>query len=191
MRAGVSNLLTNSDFIAQQLGECDSSHYSAYLFRREFIRNVPHREEVALRDDRMFVIEVAIRQPKVVVVQEPGLIHLHHSAPRLQFGNGLQESVTNWQHRFVYQRAAQMLEEKGELTIRRRRAIAKAMWPLAHWIAKRYRQEGISLAKWVFELDPQFEPPESGIVGYLYRTFGFATAEKVLSGRRTILSLFR
>ena len=33
------------DFIAQQLGECDSSHYSAFLFRRDLIEDIPHRRD--------------------------------------------------------------------------------------------------------------------------------------------------
>ncbi len=37
-------------------GECDSSHYSAYLFRRQFIDDIPHRPEFSHRDDRMFII---------------------------------------------------------------------------------------------------------------------------------------
>jgi glycosyltransferase involved in cell wall biosynthesis len=181
----------SDDFIAQQLGECDSSHYSAYLFRRDFVKDIPHRQEVGFRDDRMFMIEVAIKAPRVVSVSVPGLIHRHHNRPRLQFGTGLLESVTNWQHLLVYQRAAQLLEEKGELTPRRRRAVAKMMWPLAHWIAIRHRKEGISLAKWVFELDPEFRPPENGPVGVLYRALGFPTTETVMAGRRLAINFFR
>ena len=40
------------DFVAQQLGECDSSHYSAYLMRRDFIRDIPHRPECGVRSTR-------------------------------------------------------------------------------------------------------------------------------------------
>src|SRR6185437_13244382 len=45
--------IETDDFIAQQLGECDSSHYSAYLFRKKFIEDIPHRPDFALRDDRL------------------------------------------------------------------------------------------------------------------------------------------
>src|SRR5205085_6884613 len=58
------------DFIAQQLGECDSSHYSAYLFRREFIKEIPHRTsfaaaDFASRDDRCFILEASLAKPKI------------------------------------------------------------------------------------------------------------------------------
>ena len=60
------------DFIAQQLGECDSSHYSAFTFRRELVDEIPHRTSFpaanfASRDDRCFMIEVALAHPEVAV----------------------------------------------------------------------------------------------------------------------------
>src|SRR5262249_23316982 len=74
----MSRWTTCDDFIAQQLGECDSSHYSAYLFRRSFIQNIFHRQEFGPRDDRMFVIEVALHNPRTAVYDAPAFVHRRH-----------------------------------------------------------------------------------------------------------------
>jgi glycosyltransferase involved in cell wall biosynthesis len=62
------------DFIARQLGEgvTQGSHYSAFLFRRSFIQDIPHRTsfpaaDFASRDDRCFILEVAVRKPVIAV----------------------------------------------------------------------------------------------------------------------------
>jgi glycosyltransferase involved in cell wall biosynthesis len=178
------------DFIAQQLGECDSSHYSAYLFRREFISDIPHRQEFGVRDDRMFIIEVAIKQPRVASCERPSLIHRYHDQERLQSKKGLVGSATNWSHLQIYRKAAVMLANEGKLDLRRRRAMARALWPLAHWIAYTHPQEARQTAAWVYELEPEFAPPEAGVLGYLYRHIGFALTEQILRVRRLLLSPF-
>lgn len=178
------------DFIAQQLGECDSSHYSAYLFRRSFIADVPHRQDFAFRDDRMFVIEAALKEPRVCAAGIPCLIHRHHSADRLQFQHGLANAVCNWQHWNIYKRASRILEERGELTLRRRRAMVRVLWPLAHWIAYTHLDEACRLVTWIYELDPEFVPPKSGGLGFFYRNFGFPITERILKTRRILLQLF-
>ena len=71
------------DFVAQQFGEVSFSHYSAFLFRRSFIDDTPHRQEFALRDDRMFVLEVAIKKPAISVYRKPAFVHRHHGRGRL------------------------------------------------------------------------------------------------------------
>src|SRR6476659_6587749 len=78
------------DFIAQQLGECDSSHYSAFLFRKSFIEDIPHRTSFAAanfasRDDRCFMLEVSLKNPKISFFNNPALCHRHHQKDRLQF----------------------------------------------------------------------------------------------------------
>src|SRR5205823_5900282 len=82
--------IPTDDFIAQQLGECFGSHYSAFLFRREFVRDLPHRThfaaaDFAARDDRCFLLEVALRHPCIAVCDTPALCYRHHTGPRLQF----------------------------------------------------------------------------------------------------------
>jgi glycosyltransferase involved in cell wall biosynthesis len=178
------------DFIAQQLGECDSSHYSAYLFRRAFIENIPHRQEFGVRDDRMFVIEVAMTKPKVAVCEQLAFVHRQHSQNRLQFPDGMRAVQTNYQHLQIYRKALGQLETRGELTPRRKKAAVKVLWPLAHWIAYTHLEEACEVADWVFKLDPEFQIPEQGILGRLYRGIGFRRTEQVLALRRALLRPF-
>ncbi|MEE9355857.1 MAG: glycosyltransferase family 2 protein [Methylococcaceae bacterium] len=184
------------DFIAQQLGECDSSHYSAFLFRRELVADIPHRSwfvgsDFANRDDRGLMIEVALRKPKVVIAEGSGLCHRHHKKNRLQFSNGLRESGTNLQHVLIYRQAAKQLLDRGELTLRRRQAIANSMWPVAHWVSRKYLQEGVDIANWVKELVPNYKQPERGLLAFSYRMLGFKFTEQLLLIRRMIVSVRR
>lgn len=175
------------DFIAQQLGECDSSHYSAYLFRRSFIANIPHRQEFGVRDDRMFVIEVAMAKPNVALSPKPAFGHRQHSQGRLQFPHGMRAVATNYQHLQVYRKALGHLELRGDLTSRRKAASTQILWPLAHWIAYTHPMEACEVADWVFELDPNFQIPNPGVLGALYRRIGFRSTERLLSFRRFLL----
>jgi len=179
------------DFIAQQLGECDSSHYSAYLFKRSFIENIPHRQEFGVRDDRMFIIEAALNNPKVSIYKKPAFVHRHHSNDRLQFPSGVKEVQTNAAHIQIYKKAAEILKSKNMLTQRRRNAMAKALWPLAHWIAKTHLDEACETVDWIYSLNPAFEPPEKGLLGTLYKKLGFKLTEKVLALRRKLLAPFQ
>jgi glycosyltransferase involved in cell wall biosynthesis len=179
------------DFISQQLGECDSSHYSAYLFRRDFIVGIPHRQEFGIRDDRMFVIEVALKHPLVTICEEPCLIHRQHGRERLQFPRGMRAEATNWAHLQIYRKAAALLYERGDLDRRRQRAIARSLWPLAHWIAYAHLEEAREVADWIYRLDPEFVPAEGGVLGYLYRRLGFTVTERLLRVRRRLMAPFR
>lgn len=184
------------DFIAQQLGEGEASHYSAFTFRRSFVEDIPHRTLFAApgfasRDDRCFMIEVAMKHPKIVVAPSPGLAHRHHGKQRLQFAQGLNAVGTNIQHLALYRQAVRTLELRGELTPRRKRAVCSTMWPLAHWISCTHPAEGYATAKWVHQLCPEFIPPERGILGLLYRRAGFRFTERVLRVRRAMLALPR
>ena len=184
------------DFIAQQLGECGSSHYSSFLFRKAFIEDIPHRTsfggaDFASRDDRCFMIEVSINEPKVAVYDEPALCHRHHDRGRLQFAAGLRDVGTNIQHLLIYRQAVGILADEGKLTTRRKRAAAKAMWPLAHWIARTHPEDAAEVADWVYRLDPEFEPPEKGALGKLYRKLGFRRTEQILTFRRRLMAPLR
>lgn len=179
------------DFISQQLGECDSSHYSAYILRRDFITDIPHRQEFAFREDRIFIIEVALKYPKVAVCGQPCLYHRHHGLGRVQFPQGMRAIVTNWQHAELYRKVLTLLDARDELTLRRKRAAIRVLWPLAHWIAQTHLEEAREIADWIYRLDPDFSPPETGMLGCLYRQLGFATTERILRGRRHMLAPFR
>jgi glycosyltransferase involved in cell wall biosynthesis len=184
------------DFIAQQLGECDSSHYSAFLFRRDLVEDIPHRTvfpgaDFAARDDRCFMLEVSLKEPDYAVSDEPVLCHRHHKRGRLQFGHGMRSFGTDLQQLRIYRNILYQLQKTDRLTMRRRRAAAKMLWPLARRIAKKYLKEGGELAKWVRELDPSFTPPEDGVLGWMYRRVGFRWTEYVLRLRRSLLAPFR
>jgi len=186
----------SDDFIAQQLGEGDGSHYSAFLYRREFVRCIPHRtmfaaSNFASRDDRCFILEAALRHPHIAESPGTALCHRHHKKERLQFPTGLGSMGTNIQELCIYRQILHLLEQQGELTPRRRRAATKALWPLAHRIAYTHPREARDLAKWIGELDAEFKPPEEGVVGYLYRHLGFGQTEAILRMRRMALSFLR
>jgi glycosyltransferase involved in cell wall biosynthesis len=177
------------DFIAQQLGECNSSHYSAYLFRRSFIANIFHRQEFGPRDDRMFVIEVAMNKPRVAVYDAPAFVQRHHARERLQFGQGMRAVVTHWQHLDVCKKALAMLDARGELTPRRIKAAINMLWPLAHWIAYTHLDDACAVASWIHRLDDKFVPPQKGLLGLLYRRLGFRRTEQLLRIRRFFVRL--
>ena len=102
------------DFIAQQLGESPGSHYSAFLFRRSFIEDIPHRtlfpsSDFASRDDRCFMLEVALRHPRIAVCSTPTLCHRQHTKDRLQFRGALRGVGTNIQHLYIYRQILRLL----------------------------------------------------------------------------------
>jgi len=188
--------LPTDDFVAQQLGETPGSHYSAFLFRTNFVRDIPHRtlfpsSNFASRDDRCFMLEVAIRKPRISSSPGSTLCHRHHARSRLQFHSGMGGAGTNIQHLYIYRQILRLLEQKGELTERRKRAAVKVLWPLAHWIAYTDRSEARKVAKWIYELDPLLRPPQPGALGLLYRHFGFSTTETLLRVRRLAIQSFR
>lgn len=184
------------DFIAQQLGESFGSHYSAFLFRRSFIEDIPHRtlfpsSDFASRDDRCLMLEVALRHPRIAVCSTPTLCHRQHNKDRLQFRGALRGVGTHIQQLYIYRQILRLLDQRGELTPRRRRAASKILWPLAHWTAYSHLNEACEIAEWVISLDPEFCPPEKGLLGVLYRRVGFRKTELLLRLRRNVLALLR
>jgi glycosyltransferase involved in cell wall biosynthesis len=172
------------DFVAQQLGECDSSHYSAYLFRREFLAGIRHRQEFAYRDDRMFVIEAALAGPRVAAVDQPCLIHRHHAKGRLQFGIGQLSVVTNWQELQMFRKAAKLLEAGNAFDTRRKRAMTRPLWWLAHRTAATHMVEARQIIAWIRELDPGFVIPQTGVAGAMHRIFGFSITQALIGMAR-------
>jgi glycosyltransferase involved in cell wall biosynthesis len=175
------------DFIAQQLGECDSSHYSAYLFRKGILSDIPHREEYCFRDDRLLVLEVALKKPRVSVQKGQTLIHRTHSGSRLQFRKGAEHRIQNKQHYKIYQKILGLLKARNELTERRINASTQILWALSHWTAKYNLKEATEMVKWIYSLNPAFDPPEHGILKKIYRVLGFRNTERLLRLRRLLL----
>ena len=187
--------MPTDDFIAQQLGEAPGSHYSAFLFRREFVKDVPHRtlfpaSDFASRDDRCFMLEVALKLPKIAVYPTPALCHRHHDKGRLQFRGALRGTGTHIQHLYIYRQVLRLLEARGELTARRKMAAAKILWPLAHRIAYSHLDEACDVADWVLKLDPEFRVPEPGMLGSFYGRLGFRRTERLLALRRLLINPF-
>lgn len=172
------------DFMAQQLGECDGSHYSAFIFKRSFIAEIPHRPDFAFRDDRLFVLETALKNPLIAVCNKPSLLHRMHSNPRLQVNNDLDASVQNYQHYQIYKRILDELEKEGRLTERYKKASVNALWHLAHWMAKAHLKAANNIYKWVYELDPQFKPVGNKALALLYKNLGFTFTEQLLKLKR-------
>ena len=174
------------DFLARQLGESDSSHYSAYLFKRAFLADVPHRQEFGALDDRKFIIEAALKFPKFSQVHFPTLAHRIHSRERLQRPSGLQETADHLARYKIYKSAFLRLEAIGELTQRRKNAGCDILWHLAHWVAKTHPAEGKEIYDWVYELNPSFAPKENLLIHRLYHSLGFIKTERLLQFRRLL-----
>jgi glycosyltransferase involved in cell wall biosynthesis len=168
------------DFIAQQLGEGWSSHYSAFLFRRDLIRGIPHRQDFALRDDRLFILEVAMRQPRLAIYREPAFVHRRHAGERLQHSAGFQRDLGFWTHISIYRKTLGMLEGRGELTLRRKRAAFRMLWPNVRAFARAYPREAAEVVDWIYRLDPEFVPPVRPALALAYKVLGFATTERLL-----------
>ena len=175
------------DFVAQQFGEVPFSHYSAFLFRRSFIAGIPHRPEFALRDDRMVMLEAAIARPRLAVWREPAFVHRHHGRGRLQETSGARRMEADQQNIAVYARAVALLESRGELSPRRKRAAVSYVWPVVRNLAKRDLSGAAKAAAWIFALDPAFVPPERPSILSAYKVLGFAATERLIRG----LDVFR
>jgi glycosyltransferase involved in cell wall biosynthesis len=183
-----AELVPNDDFIAQQLGEGEYSHYSAFLFRREFIKDIPHRPEFLAVDDRMFVLEVALRHPRLASYEGTALVHRHHDRGRLQAPTTMQAEIpiVRAEHA-IYRKVIARLQGRDEFNDRRKRAMAGLLWPLAHRVARHDLEDAMDIVREVYRLDPGFQIPGTGLVPALYRRFGFRTVSLLLRARRQIV----
>ncbi|HEX4132681.1 MAG TPA: glycosyltransferase family 2 protein [Pirellulales bacterium] len=179
------------DFLAVQLGEGYGSHYLGMLFRRELVADTPRRQDYSIRDDRMLLLEIGLKHPKVALVPGCAGYWVRHGDQIHLPARGPSWIAANWQFREMYRRILDQLEQRRELTPRRARAAARSLWGLAHLLAYTHPREGAEVANWVYRLDPQFSPPEAGLLGRLYRRLGFRRTEQLLRVRRFLLKPFQ
>lgn len=184
VRSETPDLPIWGDFMAAQLGEPGGSHFLGMLFRRELIADVPRRPDFALREDRMFLLEAALKNPTTVKVGGSAGCWVQHGTQMQANYRGLKAAVTNWQHLQVYRRILTELENRGELTDRRKRSAVRVLWPLAHWISYSHPSEAVDVIEWIFRLVPDFRVPNEGLLGWLYEHVGFRHTEQLLSVRR-------
>jgi hypothetical protein len=175
------------DFIAMMLGEGYASHYLGMLFRTDFVRNIPRRPEFAMRDDRMFLLEVALKKPRIVPVAGCAGYWVKHKKQMHTSYQGLQATVAAWQAWKLYERTLETLEAAGELTPRRARAAAPILWSTAHAIARSHLPEAKLLVERIYQLDPEFVSPEGALLRQLYAVLGYQTVQRVLRLRRFLL----
>ncbi len=175
------------DFLELQLSNRYGSHFLGMLFRKNLIKQVPRRPDFALREDRMFLLEIGLLDPKLALVEGCAGYWVQHEQQMQGNYTGLKAQVTNWQHLNIYKRILGNLNNKGQLTHTRKKAACTILWPLAHWIAKQHLLEAKAVVNWIYELDPEFKIPEKGLLGMFYKTFGFAFTEEILQIRRKII----
>lgn len=176
------------DFIAVMLGEGYGSHFLGMQFARDLVVNAPRRPEFALREDRMFLLEVALQNP--IVRATPGCAGywVSHDSQMHTSYSGMRITLAAWQHLTLYRRILDKLASRGELTPRRARAAAGVLWPVLHTLARSHLNEATSLDHWLRSaLCPGFQPPESPFVARLYGVCGFRNTQRLLRLRRTLL----
>lgn len=175
------------DFLSIQLGTDYGSHFLGMLFKLELVKNVPRRPEFAFREDRMFLLEFGLLEPKIAFVAGTSGYWVKHKDQMQANYKGLNAQVTNWQHLNIYKTIAKKLHQNLKLTQERKNAICNSLWPLAHWIAKEFPKEGNEVVKWIYELNSDFIIPNKGLLGVLYRRIGFSKTEMILRLRRQLL----
>lgn len=176
------------DFIAVQLGDSYGSHFLGMLFHRNLIDKVPRRPDFAYREDRMFLLEIGLLDPKLAVVPGCAGYWVHHDGQMQANYKGLKAVTANWQHLNIYKRVLSQLNNRGELTLKRSKAPCRILWTLAHLIAYTHLDEACEVAEWIYQLDPDFIPNNPGILGKLYQHLGFRHTEKILKVRRILIS---
>jgi glycosyltransferase involved in cell wall biosynthesis len=172
------------DFMEVQLGNGYGSHFLGMLFKTEWVKKVPRRPDFAFREDRMFLLEYVLLEPKIVFVEGCAGYWVKHADQMQANYRGLKSQVTNWQHLNIYKKILGELSTEGKLTQARKNAACRVLWPLAHWIAINHRDEAQEVVNWIYELNPGFEIPGKGALNFFYNKFGFKTTEKILSTRR-------
>ncbi len=174
------------DFLEIQLSNRYGSHFLGMLFHRELVKQVPRRPDFAFREDRMFLLEVALLNPVMVIVEGCAGYWVTHKQQMQGNYSGFKAQVANWQHLDIFKIILGRLEASGRLHEKYKKAACTILWPLAHWIAINHLPEANEVVKWVYELDPDFKIPDKGIVGKMYSTLGFYKTEKLLRYKRAL-----
>ena len=174
------------DFLEIQLGSGYGSHFLGMLFHRKLVEQVPRRPDFALREDRMFLLEVGLLFPRIAKTDGCMGYWVAHSSQMQGNYFGFKAQVTNWQHLNIFKKILGQLAAINELTDKRKTAACSVLWPLAHWIAKDHLREAIDLVEWIYELDSGFKVPEKGMLGLLYKKAGFKKTEQLLKLRRIL-----
>lgn len=175
------------DFMAVQLGRSYGSHIIAMMFRTELLRKVPHRPDYSLRDDRLVMLELALHYPVIAYLKGCGAYWVHHKDQMQGNYTGMKAVVANWQHLAIFRKIIGELQKRNELTPARLDAVTDSLWSLAHWVAKTHPQEATQIAEWIYQLKPDFQIPNKGLQGLLFKNLGFPLTEKVLRIRRFLL----
>ncbi len=175
------------DFMEVQLGNSYGSHFLGMLFKTELVKKVPRRPDFAFREDRMFLLEYGLLDPKTVWLDAVAGYWVKHTEQMQANYRGLKSQVTNWQHLNIYKKILSELDKTGRLTQARKNAACTALWPLAHWIAIDHPEEAAAVVDWIYQLNPGFQVPEKGVLGNLYKKIGFKNTERLLNLRRKLL----
>jgi glycosyltransferase involved in cell wall biosynthesis len=175
------------DFLEVQLSNRHGSHFLGMLFKRELIEQTPRRPDFAYREDRMFLLEIGLLQPKVALLAGCAGYWVQHAEQMQGNYSGLRSQVVNWQHLQAFKKTLAKLEAQDRLLPEYKKAACTALWPLAHWIAKSDINAATDIVKWINELDPDFEVPDKGMLGRAYKTIGFTLTEKLLRLRRALV----
>jgi glycosyltransferase involved in cell wall biosynthesis len=176
------------DFLTIQLGNQYGSHFLGMLFKSDLVKKVPRRPDFAYREDRMFLLEYGLLEPKIVFSDGIAGYWVKHKEQMQANYKGLKAQVTNWQHLNIYKIILEKLEQNSKLTQERKNASCDILWPLAHWIAINHINEANDVVKWIYHLNPSFSIPDKGILGFLYKKIGFKKTEKILRLRRSLVT---
>ncbi|QHS56334.1 glycosyltransferase family 2 protein [Mucilaginibacter sp. 14171R-50] len=174
------------DFLEIQLGNGYGSHFLGMLFHRSLVEKVPRRPDFAYREDRMFLLEVALLKPEMAVLEGCAGYWVQHQQQMQGNYNHTRMQAVNAQHLGIYQKILAELDSKGQLKPEYKKAACTVLWPLAHWIAKYDIAAANRVIKWLYELDPEFNIPERGLLGMMYSKLGFNITEGLLRVRRII-----
>jgi glycosyltransferase involved in cell wall biosynthesis len=175
------------DFTAVMLGEGYGSHFLGMQFARELVENAPRRPEFALREDRMFLLEIALQHPTVAAIPGCAGYWVHHEGQMHTGYRGLPITLAAAQMIGIYRRTLGRLAERGELTPRRIRAAVPVIWTAAHALARTHLEEAAAAAAWCRELQPDFVPQEAGGTRLLYGILGYRATQRLFRLRRAVL----
>lgn len=177
------------DFIAVMLGEGYGSHFLGMQFARELVDQAPRRPEFALREDRMFLLEIALQHPTTAATPGCAGYWVHHDGQMHTGYHGLRVTLAAAQMLALYRRILTSLQACGELTPRRARAATPVIWSAAHALARTHLPEAAEAAAWCAELQPGFVPPEAAPMRAALRLLGYRNVQRLLRLRRALLRL--